>query len=434
MLGRAALALYGALATLATPLVLRHVAARRRRGREHAERWPERFGQAGRDRPAGTLIWLHGASVGEALSALPLIDRLRQRLPAATVLLTTGTVSSAALLETRLPAGALHQFVPVDLPRAIERFLDHWRPDLALWLESELWPSLLARTARRGTPLVLVNGRLSAASHARWRRARPLARAVLDPFVTLLAQSAGDAERLHDLAGRAVSCPGNLKRAASPLPHDDLALAALAQRVAGRPVWLAASTHAGEEAIVAAAHRQAAAHHRGLVTVIVPRHPARGAEIRAALAGVHGTVALRSAGDLVPTDAGIYVADTMGELGLWYRLAALAFIGGTLVPHGGQNPLEAARLGCPVIYGPGMGNFADIARELAAAGGAETVADGDALAAAVDRLLDDAPRRRALADAGARYAATQAGVLDAVMAEIEPYLRSLERAGAAQES
>jgi 3-deoxy-D-manno-octulosonic-acid transferase len=422
--GRAAIALYAALATLATPLIARHVAARRRRGREHPTRWPERFGHAGCARPAGPLIWLHAASVGEALSALPLIVGLRAARPTTGLLLTTGTVSSAALVETRLPAGVLHQFVPVDLPRAVERFLDHWRPDLALWFESELWPTLLDLAARRGVTLILVNGRLSAASHARWRWARPLASALLGSFERLLAQSTADAARLQDLDGRAVRCPGNLKRAAAPLPCDEAALAALGRRLAGRPLWLAASTHPGEEAIVASVHRRIAAAHPGLVSVIVPRHPARGPAIRDALAGPAGAVALRSAGDDLPA-AGLYVADTMGELGLWYRLAELVFIGGSLVPHGGQNPLEAARLGCALLYGTGMSNFAEIAAELVAAGAAETVRDEDALAGAVARLLADAPRRHALAAAGRRYAAAQADVVEAVAAELEPYLRRL---------
>jgi 3-deoxy-D-manno-octulosonic-acid transferase len=426
LVGRAAIALYAALATCATPLIARHVASRRRRGREHPERWPERFGHAGRARPPGVLIWLHAASVGEAVSALPLIAWLRAAHPTLGLLLTTGTVSSAALVETRLPAGVLHQFVPVDLPRAVERFLDHWRPDLALWFESELWPILLDRAARRGVTLILVNGRLSAASHARWRWARPLARTLLGNFELLLAQSAADAARLQDLGGRVVRCRGNLKRAAAPLPCDKAALDALAGRLAGRPLWLAASTHPGEEAIAALVHRQVAARHPGLVTVIVPRHPARGPAIRNALGGAGGAVSLRSAGDDLPAAAGLYVADTMGELGLWYRLAELVFIGGSLVPHGGQNPLEAARLGCALLFGASMSNFAEIAAELVTEGAAETVQDADALAGAVDRLLADAPRRHALAEGGRRFAAAQADVVDEVAAELEPYLQRLE--------
>jgi 3-deoxy-D-manno-octulosonic-acid transferase len=421
--GEATLALCGALATLATPLIARHIATRRRAGKEHETRWPERFGHAGRPRPPGPLVWLHAASVGEALSALPLIDRLRERNPAIGVLLTTGTISSAALAEARLPEGALHQFVPVDLPRAVDRFLDHWRPDLALWLESELWPSLLSRTARRGTRLILVNGRLSAASHRRWRLARPLVRALLGRFARLLAQSAADAARLQDLAGRPVACFGNLKRAAPPLPLpcDEAALMAIVQRRLGQPLWVAASTHPGEDAIVAWAHLHAAGRHPDLMTVIVPRHPARGPEICDAVALPGVAVRLRSRGDDLPAGPGIYVADTMGELGLWYRLAYLAFIGGSLVEHGGQNPLEAARLGCPPLFGPNMMNFSDVTLELMAARGAELVS-ADSLGPMVAALLSDVARRGALAEAAQRYATEQAGVLDAVMAEIAPYL------------
>jgi 3-deoxy-D-manno-octulosonic-acid transferase len=355
-----------------------------------------------------------------------LITRLRAAHPAVGLLLTTGTVTSAALIESRLPAGVLHQFVPVDLPRAVDRFLAHWRPDLILWFESELWPNLLCRAARRGTTLILINGRLSVASHARWRWARPVARTLLGSFTLLLAQSEADAARLCDLDGRAVRCLGNLKRVAPPLPCDAPSLAWLQTQLADRPVWLAASTHPGEEAIVAAVHRRVAAHHPGLVTLIVPRHPARGPAVRDGLAGSGVAVGLRSAGDALPAAAGIHVADTMGELGLWYRLAPLVFIGGSLVPHGGQNPLEAARLGCALVYGPAMANFADLAGELAAAGAAEIVADAATLGAAIERLLADAPHRAAMAEAGQRHAAAQADVVAAVEAALEPYLRRLD--------
>ena len=429
-LGRAAIALYALAGTLATPLIVRHLARRRRRGKEHPERWPERFGRPSLVRPAGPLVWLHGASVGEALSALPLIAWLRVRHPRAVVLVTTGTVTSAALLAERLPAGAFHQFVPVDLPGPARRFLDHWRPDAILWLESELWPTLLSRAARRGAPLMLINGRLSAPSHARWRWARPVARSVLASFAVLLGQSAADAARLGDLAGRVVGCVGNLKRAAAPLPHEPAALERLRARAAGRSLWLAASTHPGEEAIVASIHRRLALRHRGLVTVIVPRHPARGAairdEIRAASAGSSTVVALRSAGDDLPAGDGVYVADTLGELGLWYRLADLAFVGGSLAPIGGHNPLEAARLGCALVHGPHVANFAELFAALDAAGGAEPVADAAGLADAIDRLLGDAPRRRAIADAGLRYAVAEADVVSRIAAELEPALRTLD--------
>jgi 3-deoxy-D-manno-octulosonic-acid transferase len=254
---------------------------------------------------------------------------------------------------------------------------------------------------------------------------RPVARAVLASFRLLLAQSETDAARLADLAGAAVRCVGNLKRAAPPLPHDDAALTAVRARIAGRPVWLAASTHPGEEAMIAAAHTRLVSRHPGLVTVIVPRHPTRGAAIRDALAATGQGAGLRSAGSPLGED-GLYVADTLGELGLWYRLADVAFVGGSLVPHGGQNPLEGARLGCALVYGPAMANFGEFAGGLVQAGAAETVADADALVETVDRLLADPARRRAMAAAGARYAAGGSEVVAAVAAELAPYLGALK--------
>jgi 3-deoxy-D-manno-octulosonic-acid transferase len=425
-IGRVAIGLYGAAGALATPLIAHHLARRRRRGKEHPERWRERFGWTQLARPAGPLLWLHGASVGEALSALPLIDWLREQHPRVGVLVTTATVTSAALLAERLPAPVLHQFVPVDLPAPVHRFLDHWRPDAIVWLESELWPMLLSRSARRGTPMVLVNGRLSAASHARWRWARPVTRTMLAGFRTLLGQSEADAARLADLSERPVRYLGNLKRAAPPLPHDPVTLERLRARAAGRPLWLAASTHEGEEVAAAAVHRRARAHHPGLITVIVPRHPARGPAIRDALTASGVAVALRSAGHDLPAGDGIYIADTLGELGLWYRLVDLVFIGGSLAPIGGHNPLEPARLGCALAHGPHVANFGEITAELDAAGASERVRDAEGLADAIDALLGNRRRRRAMADAAQRHAAAQRDVVARIAAELEPYLRPLD--------
>jgi 3-deoxy-D-manno-octulosonic-acid transferase len=424
-----ALALYGALGHLLTPLVRWHLVARRRRGREHPTRWPERFGTPGAPRPPGPLVWLHGASVGEALSAEPLIAWLRIHHPDATLLLTTGTVTSAAVAAERFGDAVRHQFVPIDLPAAARRFLDHWRPDVALWLESELWPTLLRATAARGVPIVLINGRLSAGSHRRWRRVRPVARAILATFRLMLAQSETDAARLRDLAGTPVACPGNLKRAGPPLPHDDTLLAALRARVGRRPLWLAASTHPGEETIILRTHAYLAARRRpDLLTVIVPRHPARGPEIRDMIAANGFPAGLRSAGDQLGVRADVYVADTLGELGLWYRLADVAFVGGTLVPHGGQNPLEGARLGCAQLYGPGMSNFTEFAGGLVAAGAAETVADDNELMIALEDLLDDPARRRAMGAAGTRYAAGGDDVVARVADALAPILAGLPKA------
>lgn len=423
----------GAAAALALVLPL-HLRRRAARGKEIAARIPERYGE-GAARPPGRLLWLHAASVGETLSVLPLIKALAARDPALSMLVTTGTVTSATLLARRLPADlagrVTHRFVPLDVPGWVARFIDGWRPDAAVFVESELWPNLIGATAARDIPLALVNGRMSPGSARWWARAPGLARQVLAPFRLMLAQTEDDAARFRAL-GAAAECWGNLKFSAPPLPADAAELARLSALVAGRPVWLAASTHAGEEAIVLSAHRRLAAAHPGLLTIIVPRHPERGPEVAALAADL--PVARRAAGqDPVPGTA-VLVADTLGELGLFYRLARAALVGGSLVEHGGQNPLEPARLLCPVLTGPHTWNFAEILARLEAVGGLARVAAGpdpaSALAEAVSAMLTDSPRARRQAEAAARVAADQAGLPERIAAALLPLLTAPEDAPA----
>jgi 3-deoxy-D-manno-octulosonic-acid transferase len=401
--------LYRLAGRIGTPLVHIHLRRRARRGREEIGRLAERLGKAGRPRPAGPLAWLHAASVGEALSCLALVDRLRVQRPELGLLMTTGTVTSARLMAERLPQGVIHQYAPVDLPAAVEGFLDHWRPDLALIVESELWPNLLGAAARRGVALALVNGRMSAASYRAWRRFRPLIRRLLGRFSLVLAQSPQDRERLAALGAEAPICAGNLKFAAAVPPADPAELAALAEALAGRSCWLAASTHAGEEAIAARVHAALAAKKPDLVTVITPRHPERGPQIAKALAasGLHAE--LRSHGETIGPGTGIYLADTIGELGLWYRLAEVAFVGGSLVARDGQNLIEPAKLGRAILTGPRTGALGQ-------------VAGGDGLTAEVGRLLADAPARVAMGRAAEAYAAARSDVLDEVLAALAPWL------------
>lgn len=402
------------------PLYLRRRAAR---GKEVPARLPERFGR-GAARPSGRLLWLHAASVGETASVLPVLQALAERAPDLTMLLTTGTVTAATLLRQRLqPALAsrvIHRFAPLDVPAWVARFLRDWRPDAAGFVESELWPNLIRAARSEGTPLALVNARLSQRSARRWRCAPGLAREVLGSFALVLAQSEADAARLRALGASSAHCLGNLKFAASPLPADREALAALRHAIAGRPVLLAASTHSGEEAIALAAHRLAAPRLPGLLTVLVPRHPERGAAIAAEAGGL--AVARRAAGELPGPETEVYIADTLGELGLFYRLAGVAFIGGSLVPHGGQNPLEPARLACPVLLGPHTWNFAEPVERLLAAGGASRL-DGasspaEALAGAALAVLCDPGRRRTMSDAAAAAAAPEAGLPSLIAAEL----------------
>jgi 3-deoxy-D-manno-octulosonic-acid transferase len=417
-------ALYRAATTLATPLVLAALVWRRRSGKEDPVRFGERLGFPGLARPQAPLVWIHAASVGEATSVRALIQRILQDRPGLEILLTTGTVASARLIEPRLPAGVRHQFVPVDLPGAVERFLGHWRPDLAIWVESELWPNLVLATRRRQIPMALVNARLSARSHARWLAMPGLARRMLGGFGLCLAQDEVQARRFRQLGAEAESV-GDLKSAAEELPADPAALAALRRAIGARPVWLAASTHAGEEDAAVVAHHLVAATHPGLLTILAPRHPVRGETIAAALRREGLEVARRSLGEAISPEIDLYIVDTLGELGLFYRLSGIAFVGGSLVDRGGHNPFEAARLDCAILHGPFMGNCVAMAAALAVAGGAEPVADGTTLGAAVSRLLSEPETRAARAQAAARAAAASLGTLDTVAARLDPLLDRL---------
>ncbi len=373
-------------ATLLAPGLRLMLRRRVRRGKELPERLAERRGIDRTPRPPGRLIWLHAASVGETVSMLPVLDALC--LAGASVLVTTGTVTSARLLTQRRP-GVLHRFVPLDVPRWGERFLDHWQPDAVAFLESEIWPNLLAMLQRRGVRVMLLNARLSARSHAGWSRVPGFGRRVLSAFDAIWAQSDADAARLRSLGARCVSSPGNLKFAAPPLPAEPSELTRLQALIGNRPRWLAANTHPGEEAIAAAIHHRLAPDHPGLLTAIAPRHPDRGPALAAEFQAPR-----RAAGDDPPPD-GLWIADGLGEMGLLYRLFSIAFIGKSLAVAGGQNPLEGARLGCALAAGPLMANQADAVSALRERGGLVTVADQDGLASWVDAMLRDPAARDA---------------------------------------
>lgn len=416
---------YRAVTVAGSPLVRRYLERRCREGKEDPRRIPERYGSASAARPAGKLIWIHAASVGEAHSVLALIDRIAGERPGLEMLLTTGTVASARLLAERLPPRVRHQFVPVDLPRAVARFLDHWRPDLAIWVESELWPNLVLATRRRGVPMLLLNGRLSARSVARWRAMPGLIRPLLRAFSLCLTQDDEQARRFRDLGAGGAESVGDLKAAAPPLAADPAALAVLHRQIDARPLWVAASTHQGEEEVVAGAHIRVAELRPSLLTIIAPRHPARGPVIAEELRARGLRVARRGAGEPVVADTEIYLADTLGELGLLYRLTDVAFVGGSLVAKGGHNPFEPARLGCAVLHGPDMSNCAAMAAALEAGGAGLTVSDAETLAGAVARLLDNPAECRARARAAARIAAGGNGALDAVLGRLAPWLDTL---------
>ncbi|WP_235525830.1 3-deoxy-D-manno-octulosonic acid transferase [Caulobacter sp. Root1472] len=384
------LALYRAATTVLEPFAPLLLSRRAQAGKEDRARLHERLGRPRIPRPpmgpSGRLVWLHGASVGESLSILPLVERLRAERPDVAVLVSSGTVTSADLLARRLPAGAVHQFLPVDTPGGARRFLDHWRPDLAVFVESELWPNLLLTAKARGVRLALVSAKLSDKSYAGWR-ARPFAAFELfSGFDLILAQDGRAAERLSSLGGT-VAGEADLKFGAAPLPVDAAALASLRVRLSDRPLLLAASTHPGEDERVLAAWRALPAHsdYDRPRLVIVPRHPERGPAIADMALAAGATTCLRSR---EPDDsAEVIVADTLGELGLWYRLADLALVAGSLVEGiGGHNPLEPARLDCPIVSGPHVENWLTAYADLRDADGV-TFADASVLGARLAELL-----------------------------------------------
>jgi 3-deoxy-D-manno-octulosonic-acid transferase len=418
-----ALRAYQLGSALGTPIASQLLARRQKRGKEHPERLRERLGQPSMPRPKGPLVWVHGASVGEMLAAIALIERLRAQDFA--VLVTSGTVTSAALAEQRLPNGVTHQFIPLDAPRFVRRFLDHWRPGLALFVESDLWPNLICSSAKRKIPMIIINGRLSERSFKRWRRVPGVIAALLNQFDLCLAQSATDAERYAKLGAPRVSATGNLKLDVPALPADEAALRRLKDIVGKRPVMLAASTHAGEEAAVIGAHRRLRAKFPSLLTIVVPRHPARGESIAEEAKGAGLSVALRSRRAQPMPDIGIYIADTLGELGLMYRLAPIVFMGGSLASHGGQNPIEAIRLGAAIIHGSQVWNFAEIYAALDAARGAQPVADEEALATRLGAWLADPAARQAAADAAAATIKKLSGALERTWTALDPYLIQL---------
>ncbi|KAB1079551.1 3-deoxy-D-manno-octulosonic acid transferase [Methylobacterium soli] len=415
---------YGLL--LGEPAVAGLLAWRSRRGKEDPGRLPERRGLPGRARPVGALVWMHGASIGEALSLIGLVEGMIRR--GFSVLVTTGTRSAAELIGHRLPAGAVHQYMPLDAPRWVERFLDHWQPDLALVAESEIWPNTVVALHARDIPLLLVNGRMSERSFKGWERAPRTAQALLARIAICLAQTKDDAERFARLGAPRVSVAGNLKYDSAVPPADRQQMAYLGEMIGDRPVWVAASTHPGEDEMVAETHAALRDRLPRLLTVVVPRHPRRGEAVAACAAAAGLRSARRATGGRPHPSVELYVADTIGELGLFYRLSPLVYLGGSLVPHGGQNPIEPIRLDTAVLHGPHTHNFAQVYRALDAAGGALPVADGPELTASVGDLLADPRRIRSMAEAGQRALRPFEGAVERTLAVLDPFIAQMKLA------
>lgn len=412
--------LYRFLAKAARPLIPFLLLERSRRNKEDRTRLGERRGEPSRSRPAGPVVWVHGASVGECLSLLPLVDEVASR--DVSVVVTSGTVTSANVLAYRLPEGATHQYIPLDVPQYAQRFLDHWRPELIIFAESELWPNILHEAVKRKIPMVLANARLSDRSFRRWRNLPEAAKFLFSRFDLCLAQTQQDAERLVKLGASRVSVTGNLKFDSAPPPASPILVSGMEALIGARPVWLAASTHQGEEAVVIETHRALTEAFPNLLTMIAPRHPERGREIANLVARSGLSASQRSLGLLPDSATDIYIADTIGEMGLLYRVVPLVFLGGSLVPHGGQNPIEPAKLGTALVHGPYVHNFNEVYAMVDAAGGSIIVHDGQELTEAIGGLLHDTAALRDTARRANESVLSIGGALHRTMVEIAPYL------------
>jgi 3-deoxy-D-manno-octulosonic-acid transferase len=411
-----------------TPLLL---GVRERAGKEEPARRPERFGIAGHARPDGPLVWIHAASVGETNAVLPLIQKLGDTRRDLRFLLTTGTITSARLAARRLDERAIHQFIPLDSPQYVARFLEHWRPDLAVFTESEIWPNLILESSDRRIPLLLINGRMSRRSFERWKRTPGTSAPLFSRFNLVLAQNRKLARWFGELGARSVMAVGNLKIDAPPPPVDALEFERLKTAVGGRPLFVAASTHEGEEEIVGAAHRLIAHAAPGLITIIAPRHPERGKALAEHFRGNGLNVAQRSLGHLPDETTEIYIADTIGELGALYALAPVAFVGGSLIEHGGQNPIEPVRHGAAVLTGPHWQNFRDAYEQLIGNRGALQIKSAEDLAREVSRLLTNPADLDRMRLAATRALDDLAGALDSTakaVIELLPPGEGLKRA------
>ncbi|MFC5386780.1 lipid IV(A) 3-deoxy-D-manno-octulosonic acid transferase [Aquamicrobium segne] len=420
---RALLGLYRYCGAAAYPLMGPYVAWRVSKGKEDKARIRERYGFASQQRPDGPLIWVHAASVGEAIAVIPMVQLILAY--GVSIVLTTGTVTSARLVEERLGDSVIHQYVPLDLKPAISRFLEYWKPDLAIIAESEIWPMTILELGSRNVPQVLVNGRMSDRSFASWKKRPNLAEALFENMAHVVAQSETDGERFRALGARPVTVSGNLKVDTLPPPVDEAALSALKRQIGQRPTWAAISTHEGEEKMAAEIHAALRKRHPGLLTLVVPRHPARADELAAQMTSMGLGLVRRSSGEPVRADTDILLGDTIGEMGLYLRLTEIAFVGRSLSATGGQNPLEPAMLDTAVLAGQNVQNFRDAYQSLLKRGGAKLVQDRNMLAGAVNYLLLNENVRRNMMAAASATVQDMRGALSATMKALEPFIQPL---------
>lgn len=405
------------------PLVPLWLSRRAKQGKEDPARMQERQGIASASRPEGQMVWMHGASVGECVMLLPLIEKFKESRPDMNVLITSGTVTSAQVLSERLPEGVIHQYIPLDRPKYVKRFFDHWQPDLAIWAESEIWPNLIGEAAKRDTPMALINARMSAKSIEGWAKRKASAQSIFGAFNLILAADEKTGNSLSWLLDRDVESSGNLKDAAAPLPSQKGELGRLSRSLKTRPVWCAASTHEGEDQLVIRAHEAVRAAHPKALLILAPRHPERAEDIIKILEQRGMAFARRSLGETPKAKTRVWLFDTIGEMGLPYRLASVTCVCGSLREGlKGHNPLEPARLGSAVITGPNIASFADSYMQMFAHDAARRILSPDILGQDIANLFSTPKDLKTLQDQGKAFASGRDDVLDYVWDKLTPLM------------
>ncbi|SLN16013.1 3-deoxy-D-manno-octulosonic acid transferase [Roseovarius gaetbuli] len=412
------LRLYSAAANLVAPLAYARVKDKLAAQGTDPARLPERMGRATARRPDGPLIWFHAASVGESVSVLRLITHMGEAYPGWSFLITSGTATSAQVVASRLPPRTTHQFAPLDARRAIDRFLAHWRPTAAIFVESELWPQMLARSHAAGIPMALINARISDGSARNWKRAPKTARHLLGVFAHIHTQDARTTAHLQDLGLHHAKTGQNLKSLSGALPFDPAEKDRMTRLISGRAVWLASSTHPGEDDLMLAAHKTVLQQAPDALLILVPRHPERGLALETLIATSGLSGARRAIGGQITGQTQVYLADTLGETGLWYALCPLTCLCGSFTPVGGHNPYEPAYAGSAILHGPLYKNFADTYPLIDASGAALEVADATELAQALITQLTDPAALEAVRSRARAFAAAQENVLDQITTDL----------------
>ncbi len=420
---RAALKTYRIAGGVVYPFSGLFLRMRSRKGKEDPTRRDERFGYASQARPDGPLVWFHAASVGEFMAILPFLEKLENL--GINIVLTTGTVTSAKVAKNRLSDKVIHQYVPIDIKPIIKRFLAHWKPDMAIFAESEIWPVTILELKVKHVPMVLVNARISDRSYRRWHKYPKIAEALFENMAHIVAQSDIDGKRFAELGARKVTVSGNLKVDTGLPPFEEHEAAELKAQIAARPVWVAVSTHPGEEEIIANVHEKVSAYFPNLLTVLVPRHPPRGDEVFNMLQKRGFNVSRRSTGDPVRDDTDIFLGDTIGEMGLFLGAGQVVFVGKSLTVTGGQNPLEPAVMGAAILSGPKVHNFRSSYEALIRGGGAKLVRDEDMLFKFVAHLLNDQNDRTKMMVAAQDVVRSLSGALEKTFRALDYHINPL---------